>query len=77
MGASSELFLEVRIRAEMDEGTYQAIPKHLQDEMTIKSISDVGYKEEYKKSAVWKAINKELSHIIKEKTRLEEAIRNE
>ena len=77
MGASSKAFLEVRIRAEMSEETYCSIPKHLIDEMTIKSITDEGFKEEYKKSLVWVQLGKEISKFYKERTKLEEAIRNE
>ena len=77
MGASNKAFLEVRIRAEMSEETYCSKPKHLIDEMTIKSISDEGFKEEYKKSPVWVELNKQIGQFYKERTKLEEAIRNE
>ena len=45
--------------------------------MTIKSIYDTGYKEEYKKSPLWRQLNKEIGKYYKERIRLEEAIRNE
>jgi len=75
MGASKELFMEVRLRAEMSEETFTQIPEHLRDEMKIKSIEAANFKEVYKKDKIWRDLNKEMVEVLKDKAEREAQIR--
>ena len=75
MAASKDLFMEVRLRAEMSEETFSAIPEHLRDEMKIKSIEAANYKDIYKKDEQWVSANKELGEAIKNRAEHEARIR--
>jgi len=77
MGKSGEFFMEVRIRAEMSNDTYERIPNELKQEMVIKSIDIPDYKEIYKQSPKWKEANKQLVEAIKNRSDIQDEIRAE
>ena len=68
MGASKDLFMEVRLRAEMSEETFTQIPEHLRDEMKIKSIEAANFKEVYKKDKAWSLLQKEMIKLVEIQT---------
>lgn len=76
MGKSKELFMDIRINADMSEKVYRDIPDELKDEMKIKRIEAVNFKEIYKKNSVWKEYNKQLSEVIKKRSKIEDEIRS-
>ena len=75
MGASKELFMEVRLRAEMSEETFTQIPEHLRDEMKIKSIEAANFREVYKKDKVWSKLQKEMVAALEARAEREAQIR--
>ena len=75
MGASKDLFMEVRLRAEMSEETFTQIPEHLRDEMKIKSIEAANFKEIYKKDEQWRKFNKLVGESIQARADWEAKIR--
>ena len=75
MGASKELFMEIRIKAEMDEQTYQDIPDHLKESMQIKAIERINLKDVYRKNDKWKEANKKLAESIQERQEIQDEIR--
>ncbi len=75
MGASKDLFMEVRLRAEMSEETFSAIPEHLRDEMKIKSIEAANFKELYNADPVWKCLQDEMVEALKNRQQREAEIR--
>ena len=77
MGASKQLFMEVRLRAEMSEETFTQIPEHLRDEMKIKSIEAANFKEIYKKDDIWKCLQDEMVDAFKKRQKREAEIRIE
>ena len=77
MGASKDLFMEVRLRAEMSEETFSAIPEHLRDEMKIKSIEAVNFKEVYKKCEQWRKFNTLVRDAMEARSEWEARIRIE
>jgi lipopolysaccharide biosynthesis regulator YciM len=77
MGASKDLFMEVRLRAEMSEETFSAIPEHLRDEMKIKSIEAANFKDIYKKDKHWVASNIDVGDCMKRRGEHEARIRIE
>jgi uncharacterized Fe-S center protein len=77
MGASKDLFMEVRLRAEMSEETFSAIPEHLRDEMKIKSIEAVNFKEVYRKDEQWRKFNTLVGDAMEARSEWEARIRIE
>tara|TARA_R110000824_G_scaffold38477_8_gene117504 strand:- start:2475 stop:2714 length:240 start_codon:yes stop_codon:yes gene_type:complete len=77
MGASKDLFMEVRLRAEMSEETFTQIPEHLRDEMKIKSIEAANFKEVYKKDKAWSLLQKEMIKALEARAQREAQIRVE
>ena len=77
MGRTKDEFMEVRIRAEMDERVYSEIPEHLRDEMKIKSIEAANFKEIYKKDKHWIASNIDVGDCMKRRGEIEAQIRIE
>ena len=77
MGLSKIDFMDVRIRAEMDERVYSEIPEHLRDEMKIKSIEAANFKELYKADKHWVASNIYVSDCMKKRAEHEARIRIE
>ena len=69
--------MEVRLRAEMSEETFSAIPEHLRDEMKIKSIEAANFKEIYKADKHWVAANIDVSDCMKKRGEIEAQIRIE
>lgn len=72
MGASSILALE--IRAEMSQETFEAIPKHIREEMKLKDVSYPNLKEVFKKDPEWQERNKVLIDAIKARREREDEI---
>jgi hypothetical protein len=77
MGLSKIDFMEVRIRAEMDERVYSEIPEHLRDEMKIKSIEAANFKDLYKADKHWVAANIDVSDCMKKRSEHEARIKTE
>lgn len=77
MGASKNLFMEVRLRAEMSEETFTQIPEHLRDEMKIKSIEAANFKDVYKKDKAWSLLQKEMIKALEARAQREAQIRVE
>jgi len=75
MGQSKEQFMEVRIRAEMNEEVLKEIPQHLRDEMDLKAVEVVNFKEHYRADAEWKLLNKQFIDTLKARQAREEEIR--
>ena len=69
--------LQIEIRSSMSEETFQQIPEHLRDEMTIKAIEVTNWKSEYKKDELWCAINADFIKELKARKQREEEIRTE
>ncbi len=67
--------LQIEIRATMSESTFQGIPEHLRDEMTIKAVEVTNWKDEYKKDEDWTRLNKEFIETLKARQEREERIR--
>ena len=67
--------LAMKIRAEMSEDIYRQLPNHLKEEMTIKSLSELSYRTEYKKDEVWKKRNKEFIDALVARSDREDQIR--
>ncbi len=67
--------LQIEIRATMSEQTFQGIPEHLRDEMTIKAVEVTNWKDEYKKDELWCAINHDFIKELKARQQREEEIR--
>jgi len=77
MEGAKEMFMEIRIKAEMSEDTFRKIPSEVKEEMKIKSIEALNFREIYKKDALWKTNNKELSEAIQRRSKREDIIRSE
>ena len=77
MGLSKIDFMDVRIRAEMDEHIYSQIPEHLRDEMKIKSIEAVNFKEVYRKDEQWRKFNTLVGDAMEARSEWEAKIRIE
>jgi hypothetical protein len=77
MGLSKIDFMEVRLRAEMSEETFSAIPEHLRDEMKIKSIEAANFKEAYKKCEQWRKFNILVGDAMQARSEWEARIRIE
>lgn len=75
MGRTKDL--QIEIRSTMTEETFQQIPEHLRDEMTIKAIEVTNWKAEYKKDELWCAINDDFIRELKARKEREEEIRTE
>lgn len=75
MGASKQLFMDVRIRCEMSEETFSEIPEHLKDEMKIKSIEAVNFKEVYRKDEQWRKFNTLVGDAMQARSEWEAKIR--
>jgi len=77
MSASKDLFMDVRLRAEMSEETFSAIPEHLRDEMKIKSIEAANFKEVYRKDEQWRKFNTLVGDAMEARSEWEAKIRIE
>ena len=75
MGASKQLFMDVRIIAEMQEDIYTQIPEHLRDEMKVKTIDIPDAKELYRKDETWKDANKKVRESLDARAEIEARIR--
>jgi len=75
MGASKQLFMDVRIVAEMQEGIYTQIPEHLRDEMKVKTIDIPDAKELYRKDETWIEANKKVRESLDARAEIEARIR--
>ena len=77
MGRTKDDFMDVRIRAEMDENVYSQIPEHLRDEMKIKSIEAANFKEVYRKDEQWRKFNTLVGDAMEARSEWEARIRIE
>jgi serine kinase of HPr protein (carbohydrate metabolism regulator) len=77
MGRTKDEFMNVRIRAEMDERVYLQIPEHLRDEMVYKGASAVNLRELYKADKHWVASNIDVGDCMKKRSEHEARIRIE
>lgn len=75
MGASKELFMDIRYRVELDEEQLKQIPKEVRDGLTFTRIEAVNFKDEYKKCPTWVALNNELKEVIQKREEVETQIR--
>ena len=75
MGASKQLFMDVRIVAEMQEDIYTQIPEQLRDEMKVKTIDIPDAKELYRKDETWKDANKKVRESLDARAEIEARIR--
>ena len=74
--------MTVRIQAETDLEQWESLPNEYKERFNIKRINvdkiqGVDAKDVYKTCPTWKAIQKELSEVMKRKTEREEQIRIE
>tara|TARA_R110000823_G_scaffold269380_1_gene389159 strand:+ start:436 stop:675 length:240 start_codon:yes stop_codon:yes gene_type:complete len=77
MGRTKDDFMNVRIRAEMDEHIYSQIPEILKDEMKIKSIEAANFKEVYRKDEQWRKFNTLVGDAMEARSEWEAKIRIE
>ncbi len=80
MGASKDLFMEIRIQAETSEEQWNALSDEVKEVFNMKrievdKIQGVEAKEVYRKDPRWKAANSDLSDVIKRRQEIEEQIR--
>lgn len=66
---------ETEIVAQMDEALYLQIPKHLRDEMNLKSIDQPNWKDVYKQDEKWQELHKEFIEALKARKYREDEIR--
>ena len=59
--------MEILIKAEITEEVFNKIPNELKDQIKIRLIEAVNYKELYKQSKEWKEANKQLSEAIQKR----------
>ena len=67
--------MEILIKAEITEEVFNKIPNELKDQIKIRLIEAVNYKELYKQSKEWKEANKELSEAIQKRDAIQDEIR--
>ena len=67
--------MEILIKAEITEEVFNKIPNELKDQIKIRLIEAVDYKELYKQSKEWKEANKELSEAIRKRDEIQDEIR--
>jgi len=67
--------MEILIRAEITEDVFNKIPNELKDQIKIRLIEAVDYKDLYKQSKEWKEANKELSEAIRKRDEIQDEIR--
>ena len=67
--------MEILIKAEITEEIFNKIPNELKDQIKIRLIEAVDYKELYKQSKEWKQANKELSEAIQKRDAIQDEIR--
>lgn len=74
---SKDLFMEVRIKAEMDEETFNDIPITVRDRMKIKAIEAANFEQYYKADMEWKKRHEQVVEAIKHQREREDEIRVE
>ena len=67
--------MDIRIKAEMTEGTFKKIPPDIREEMIIKTIDAPNMRDLYKGSKDWVKANKDLSEAIKARIKIEDELR--
>ncbi len=77
MGASKDLFMDVRIQAETSEELWDSLPNEFKEVFNIKRIEAVNFKEHYRKDKKWNELHKEMVDAIKARTEREEQIRTD
>lgn len=82
MGLSKELFMEIRIQAEIDEREWNEIPNEYRERFSVKrvevdKIRGVDAKEVYKRDATWKELHSNMVDALKLQKEREEQIRTE
>jgi len=73
MGRTKDL--QIEIQATMSAETYEGIAEHLRDQMKIKKIDAVNWRDEYKKSDKWKRLHAEFIAALQERQDCEAEIR--
>ena len=82
MGATKDLFMEVQIQAEIDEGVWNELPNEYKEKFNIKrieveKINGKPAKEVYRTDAKWAELNKTMIESIEKRREREEQIRVE
>lgn len=82
MGASKQLFMDIRIQAETDLEQWESLPNEYKERFSIKrievdKINGKPAKDVYKTCDTWKAIQEELKDVMQRRTEREEQIRTE
>lgn len=67
--------MDILIKAEITEEVFNKIPNDIKDQIKIRLIEAVDYKELYKQSKEWKEANKELSEAIQKRDAIQDEIR--
>lgn len=75
MGATKSWAMEIIIKAEMSEQTFNRIDQEVRDEMKIKAIEAANFKDEYKKNHEWKVCTGVISQALKDRSKIEDEIR--
>lgn len=73
MGATKKWAIE--IAANMSQETFDQIPEHLRNEMTLKKVDYPEFKEVYRKDEEWQKLNDEFIEKLKARQAREEQIR--
>ena len=76
MGQAGRDFMEVRIQSTMNEETWSKIPEELKEEIKHKSITIDGMKEVYRKDLDWKVAHAIVVKALKDRSKIEDEIRN-
>jgi len=80
MGASKDLFMEIRIQAETSEEHWESLPNEYKERFEVKRVEVVKINGEdakmvYKKDPLWNFLHDEMVDSIKARTQREEEIR--
>ena len=82
MGAAKDLFMEVRIQAEIDEAEWNEIPNEYREKFTMKrieveKINGIPSKDVYRQNPKWVEANKAMIEALGKRKECEEQIRVE
>lgn len=59
----------------MSAETYEGIAEHLRDQMKIKKIDAVNWRDEYRKDPVWKCLHDEFIEALQKRNEREAELR--
>ena len=74
---SKDLFMDVRIQAEMSDDVYNQIPAHLRDSFKVKSIEADNFKDVYREDRKWKELHLTFIKALQDRQQREAEIRVE